>query len=65
MTEYNGYKIVRDKATNLLMVKAIGKGSAPKELRGSYTNERAAREAIDASKLTREVKKDAKTNSTS
>lgn len=45
--EYKGFKLMSDGTFSLTLIKPIGKGSVPKELRGSYTNKTMARKAID------------------
>lgn len=45
--EYKGFKIVNDGTFGMWLVKAIGRGSVPKELRGSYTTAVLAQKSID------------------
>ena len=61
MAEYKGYKIVSFNKSNMKEVRAIGKGSVNKKLRGLYTTERDAERAIDAFKQL-ELTEDAKTD---
>lgn len=63
--EYSGYLIVV--ATNvgsLWEIKPIGKGSVVKDLRGLYTSQGAARQAIDAYLESKKGKRDGKASST-
>lgn len=53
--EYKGYKIETDGMFGLFTVKLIGKGSAPKELRGTYTSKAFAMSAIDDHKASKGV----------
>lgn len=46
--EYKGYKIEGDKTFALYVIKPMGRGTVPKELRGKYTSQREAMVAIDA-----------------
>ena len=48
MTEYKGFQIVSDGSFGMVSVKPVGKGSAPKELRGTFTSGGLAQKAIDA-----------------
>ena len=45
--EYKGYEISSNVFSNRV-IKPIGKGSVPKELRGVYTSAAVAKSAIDA-----------------
>ena len=45
--EYEGYKIESDGTFSMKVIKPIGKGSVPVDLRGSYTSTRDAEVAID------------------
>ena len=45
--EYNGYKIESDGTYSMKLIKPLGKGSVPEDLRGSYTSLREAEFAID------------------
>lgn len=44
--EYNGYKIENSKGFALKVVKPIGKGSVPDELKGLYTSSLEAERSI-------------------
>lgn len=44
--EYKGYAIV-DGGFNSRKIRSVGKGSLPKELKGSYTSADQAKHAID------------------
>lgn len=60
-TEYNGYKIVSDGTYGYKEIKSIGRGALPLPLRGQFTTEKVARQAIDnhlATKVTRDDKTD-------
>lgn len=57
--EYNGYKIVNDGTYGYKEIKPIGRGSIHLSLRGKFTTERVARQAID-NYLTSKVNKDDK-----
>jgi hypothetical protein len=52
--EYGGYNIDGDGAFGMKIIKTIGRGSLPSELRGSFSNEREARKAIDLSRALKE-----------
>lgn len=59
--EYNGYKIVNDGTYGYKEIKSAGRGSVHLPLRGKFTSEKAARQAIDqhiASKVTKDDKAD-------
>lgn len=61
ITEYNGYKIVSDGTYGCKEIKSLGRGAIPLPLRGQFTTERVARQAIDnhlASKVTTNDKTD-------
>lgn len=45
--EYKGYEITSNMFSNKV-IKPIGKGSVPKELRGLYTSSAVAKKAIDS-----------------
>lgn len=45
--EYNGYKVEGDGVFGYCHIKPLGKGSVPKELRGTYTTKTFAQKAID------------------
>lgn len=45
--EYNGYNIEGDGSFGMKLIKTIGRGSLPLELRGSFQSVRDARRAID------------------
>lgn len=47
MTEYRGYEIVTDTSNMMKEIKAIGRGSVHKSLRGYYTTEKYAMKNID------------------
>lgn len=49
MREYNGFKIAPEGRCNMYVIKVLGKGSTPKELKGLFTSYGAAQAAIDAS----------------
>lgn len=60
-TEYNGYKIVNDGTYGYKEIRQIGRGAIHLSLRGKFTTERVARQAIDqhlASKVTKDDKAD-------
>jgi len=66
--QYKGYEIVSNQFSNKL-IKAIGKGSVHKELRGLYTSLGMAKQAIDSikensSEPTEEVVKNVTTKNT-
>lgn len=59
--EYNGYKIVNDDTFGNKEIKSLGRGSVHIPLRGKFTTEKAARQAIDqhiASKVNKDDKAD-------
>jgi hypothetical protein len=59
--EYNGYKIVGDGTFGYKEIKSIGRGAIPNSLRGQFTTEKTAKQAIDshvASKVTKDDKAD-------
>lgn len=59
--EHNGYKIVGDGTYGFKEVRSIGRGALPNSLRGQFTTEKSARQAIDfhvASKVTKDDKAD-------
>ena len=56
--EYNGYKVVSDNY-GFKEIKAVGRGSVPMPLRGKFTSELEAKNAIDRL-LQVKVPKDAK-----
>lgn len=59
--EYNGYKIVGDGTYGYKEVRSIGRGAIPLTLRGQFTTEKMAKQAIDshvASKVTKDDKAD-------
>ncbi len=45
--DYSGYNIGRDKITTLVVIKAIGKGALPKQLKSFFTSVGQAQKAID------------------
>lgn len=47
MSEYHGYVIQGDGTYGYKKIRPVGKGSVPLELRGDYTTEAFARQAID------------------
>lgn len=60
-TEYSGYKIVGDGTYGYKEVKSIGRGAIPNSLRGQFTTEKMAKQAIDhhvASKVAKDDKAD-------
>lgn len=60
-TEYNGYKIVGDGTYGYKEIKSIGRGALPTSLRGVFTTEKVARQAIDfhlATKVNKDDKAD-------
>lgn len=60
-TEYNGYKIVSDGTYGYKEIKNAGRGSIHLSLRGKFTTEKVARQAIDqhlASKVNADDKAD-------
>lgn len=54
--EYKGYNIVGDNTYGYKLIKPIGKGSVPMELRGEYTSFPFAKQAIDALEAMKNVK---------
>lgn len=60
-TEYNGFKIVGDGTYGYKEIKALGRGSINLSLRGKFTTEKVARQAIDQH-LASKVNKDDKTD---
>lgn len=59
--EYNGYRIVSDGTYGHMEIKQVGRGAIHLSLRGKYTTERVARQAIDnhlASKVNKDDKAD-------
>lgn len=61
MSEYNGYKIVGDGTYGYKEIKSIGRGAVPLVLRGVFTSEKVARQAIDyhlATKVNKDDKAD-------
>jgi hypothetical protein len=59
--EYNGYKIVNDDTFGYKEIKPLGRGSIHLSLRGKFTTEKVARQAID-NYLASKVNKDDKTD---
>jgi hypothetical protein len=55
--EYNGYNIDTDGAYGMKIIKTIGRGSLPLELRGTFTNTYMAKKAIDISLATKKENK--------
>lgn len=47
--EYQGYNIEGDGTFGMKLIKTIGRGSLPTELRGVFTTDYMARKAIDVS----------------
>lgn len=45
--EYGKYRIVNEGMGNMYVIKPLGRGAIPKELRGRYTSWGAAKQAID------------------
>jgi hypothetical protein len=45
--EYKGFDIIGDGTFGMKVIKAVGKGSVPMLLRGSYSNDRFAQHAVD------------------
>ena len=60
-SEYNGYKIVGDGTYGYKEIKQLGRGAIHLSLRGKYTTEKVARQAIDQH-LASKVDKDDKAN---
>lgn len=59
--EYNGYRIVGDGTYGYKEIKQAGRGSIHLSLRGKFTTEKVARQAIDQhlnSKVTKDDKAD-------
>jgi hypothetical protein len=59
--EYNGYKIVGDGTYGYKEIRSVGRGALPTTLRGQFTTEKMAKQAIDfhvASKVTKDDKAD-------
>lgn len=52
--EYNGYNIDGDGSYGMKLIRTIGRGSLPLELRGHFSNEHEARKAIDKSRALKE-----------
>jgi hypothetical protein len=46
-TEYLGYNIVSDGVFGMKLIKNIGRGALPNELKGMYSTTREAMKAID------------------
>ena len=61
--EYNGYNIVGDGTFGMKLIKTIGRGSLPLELRGTYTSITFAQKAIDMV-LSKKDKLDAEVSNT-
>lgn len=59
--DYNGFKIVGDGTYGYKEVKQIGRGAVPLSLRGKFTTEKVARQAIDQH-LSSKVNSDDKTD---
>lgn len=60
-SEYNGFKIVGDGTYGYKEIKQVGRGAVPLTLRGKYTTEKVARQAVDnylASKVNKDDKAD-------
>lgn len=53
--EYRGYNIVGDGAFGMKLIKNIGRGALPNELKGSYSTAREAIKAIDRVKGNKDV----------
>lgn len=47
--EYSGYNIEGDGTFGMKLIKTVGRGSLPMELRGVFTTDYMARKAIDVS----------------
>lgn len=60
--EYRGFKLQHDGKFGYYHVKAVGRGSVPVELRGTYTTPKFAEKDIDAH-LDKKGKKDGKAKS--
>lgn len=61
MSEYNGYKIVGDGTYGYKEIRSLGRGALPLALRGVFTTEKVARQAIDyhlATKVNKDDKAD-------
>lgn len=56
--EYNGYKIVGDGTFGHKEIKPLGRGSIHLSLRGSFTTEKGARQAIDGYLATKVILND-------
>lgn len=56
--EYNGYKIVGDGTYGCKEVKSIGRGAIPNSLRGQFTTEKMAKQAIDSHVASKVIKDD-------
>lgn len=65
MEEYKGYIIQTAMGTALKEIVTAGKGSVIKELRGYYTSNVVAKQAIDTYSTRKEVVKDGKAASES
>ena len=64
--DYNGFKILNHHRFSTKTIKSIGKGALPNKLKGSFSDERRAVQAIDAYIAGKNVKgdSDAKRDST-
>lgn len=63
--EYNGYKIVHDGTFGMYVIRPLGKGSTPKNLKGRFTSYGAAQQAIDASNKMKKGNTDGEADSNS
>lgn len=45
--EYEGFSLEHDGTMGMVLIKAIGRGSVPKTLRGEYTSYSFAKKAVD------------------
>lgn len=54
--EYKGYKLENNNFSNVI-IKPVGKGSVPLQLRGMYTSSLVARESVDQYLLSKSTKK--------
>lgn len=61
--EYNGYRIEHDGSFGMYVIRPLGKGSTPKNLKGRFTSYGAAQHAIDASNKMRKGIKDGENDS--
>lgn len=61
---YQGFQICKANFPSMLKIKTLGRGSLPNSLLGSYTSEKAAKEAIDSYVSSKAPPKKVKSNAT-